>query len=131
MTDLIADFVGRRRWAVDGVSNDHHKFGRRIFEDMRGAGYEVFPVHPAITVLDDGTPVYPKVSAIPGGVEVVDMVIPAKAAPAVLHDMAQAGITKVWFQPGASDAASVALAQELGLEVISGGPCSMIEKRRW
>lgn len=131
MADLIADFVGRRRWAVVGVSDDRSKFARRIFDDLRGAGYDVVPVHPAMEVLDDGTAVYPRVSAVPDGVEVVNMVIPAKAAPDVLRDMAGAGVKKVWFQPGASDAAAVALAQELGLEVIYGGPCSMIEKRRW
>jgi predicted CoA-binding protein len=131
MPDLVADFVSRRRWAVVGVSDDHHKFGRRIFEDMRDAGYDVVPVHPAIDVLDDGTKVYPRISAIPEPVEVVDMVIPAKAAPAVLRDMAQAGVTRVWFQPGAADQAAVDLAKELGLEVIAGGPCCMIEKKRW
>lgn len=131
MTDLIADFVGRRRWAVVGVSDDHHKFGRRIFEDMRSAGYDVVPVHPTLTALDDGTPVYASIAAIPVPVEVVDLVVPARAAPAVLHDMAATGVKKVWFQPGASDQAAVELAQSLGLEVIHGGPCCMVEKRRW
>ncbi len=131
MPDLIADFVSRRRWAVVGVSDDRAKFARRIFDDLRGAGYDVVPVHPDMAQLDDGTPVYPRISAVPDGVEVVNMVIPARAAPAVLRDMVSAGVLKVWFQPGASDAAAVALADELGLEVIYGGPCSMIEKRRW
>lgn len=131
MKDLVADFVARRRWAVVGVSDDHEKFGRRIFDDLRRAGYDVVPVHPDLAALDDGTTVYPRVSAIPEPVEVVDMVIPAKAAPAVLRDIAAAGVTKVWFQPGASDAAAVALAQELGLAVVHGGPCCMLEKCSW
>lgn len=131
MVDLIADFVGRRRWAVVGVSDDHTKFGRRIFDDMRRAGYDVAPVHPTVTVLDDGTAVYPSVSAIPTPVEVVDMVIPARAAPGVLRDMAASGHTRVWFQPGAADQAAVDLATELGMQVIAGGPCCMVEKRRW
>lgn len=131
MPDPIADFVSRRRWAVVGVSDDATKFARRIFEDLRGAGYEVIPIHPELDRLDDGTPVYPRVSAAPPGIEVVNMVIPARAAPAVLRDMASAGVKKVWFQPGASDAAAVSLAEALGLEVIAGGPCCMVEKRRW
>lgn len=76
-------------------------------------------------------PAYPHGPAIPVPVEVVDLVIPPKAAPAVLRDMAEAGATRVWFQPGAADAESVALAEELGLQVIAGGPCAMVEKRRW
>lgn len=131
MADRIADFVSRRRWAVVGVSDDRAKFARRIFDDLRDAGYDVVPVHPAMEALDDGTKVYPRVSAVPNGVEVVNMVIPARAAPDVLRDLAGAGVRRVWFQPGASDAAAVALAEELGLAVIHGGPCSMIEKRRW
>ena len=131
MSDLIAEFVGLRRWAVVGVSDDQTKFGRRIFDDMRSAGYNVVPVHPTVTALDDGTKVYATVSAIPDPVDVVDMVIPPKAAPAVLRDLAQAGATRVWFQPGAADQAALDLAHALGLQVIAGGPCCMVEKRIW
>jgi predicted CoA-binding protein len=131
VSNLIAEFVGLRRWAVVGVSNDQAKFGRRIFDDMRNAGYMVVPIHLSVTALDDGTQVYSTVSSITDPVEVVGMVIPPKAAPAVLRDVALAGATRVWFQPGATDQVALDLAQVLGIQVIAGGPCCMVARRRW
>lgn len=127
----IQECVGLRRWAVVGVSNDRAKFGRRIFESMRGAGYQVVPVHPALKVLDDGTPVYASVGDIPEPPEVVDLVIPPAATFKVVNDCVALGIKRVWFQPGAESTEAIALARENGLTVIAHGPCAMVEKRLW
>jgi predicted CoA-binding protein len=131
MSDKVSDFVNQRRWAVVGVSNDTSKFGRRIYEDMRRAGYDVVPVHATLTELDDGTPVYKSVKDIPEPVAVVDLVIPPVATTAVVRDCIEAGITRVWFQPGAQSAEAIALAEANGLAVIKDGECCMVEKRRW
>lgn len=131
MSQHIPDFVARRRWAVVGVSNDHHKFGRIIFEDMRRAGYEVAAVHATLTELDDGTKVYRSVKDIPEPPEVVDLVIPPAATVQVIQDCIDAGIQRVWFQPGAQSQEAIALAEQNGLAVIADGACCMVEKRRW
>lgn len=131
MSQHIPDFVSQRRWAVVGVSNDHHKFGRRIFEDMRRAGYEVVPVHASLTALDDGTPVFRSVKDIPDPPAVVDLVIPPAATVQVVQDCIDAGIQRVWFQPGAESREAIALAEQNGLAVIADGACCMVEKRRW
>lgn len=131
MSEHIPDFVAQRRWAVVGVSNDHHKFGRKIFESMRGAGYEVFPVHHQLESLDDGTPVYRSVKDIPEPPEVVDLVVPPSATLQVLKDCVEAGVKRVWFQPGTFNTESIQLAKENGIAVIADGSCAMVEKRFW
>jgi predicted CoA-binding protein len=131
MSGNIDQFVGLRRWAVVGVSDDKAKFGRRIFESMRGAGYEVVPVHPAIPTLDDGTPVARRITEISPPPEVVDLVIPPAATVQVVRDCIEAGVKRVWFQPGAESAEAIALAEANGIEVIAYGPCAMVEKKRW
>jgi hypothetical protein len=131
MSGNIEEFVGLRRWAVVGVSDDKSKFGRRIFESMRGAGYEVVPVHPAITTLDDGTPVVKRITDMSPPPEVVDLVIPPAATVKVVQDCIDAGVKRVWFQPGAESAEAIALAEANGVDVIAYGPCAMVEKRRW
>lgn len=131
MQDAIDAMVSQRRWAVVGVSDDHHKFGRRIFESMRGAGYTVFPVHPKLAALDDGTPVYASVSAIPDGVAVVDLVVPPAATRAVVEDALAAGVKLFWFQPGTEDAGAIAHAEAAGATVLAHGPCAMVEKKRF
>lgn len=131
MSEHIPDFVNQRRWAVVGVSNDFSKFGRRIYEDMRRAGYDVVPVHATLTELDDGTKVYNSVKDIPDPPAVVDLVIPPAATVKVVKDCIDAGIRRVWFQPGAQSAEAIALAEQAGLAVIADGACCMVEKRRW
>lgn len=129
MQDAIQAMVSERRWAVVGVSDDHQKFGRRIFESLRRSGYDVVPVHPTLTTLDDGTAVYAAVSAIPGGVAVVDLVIPPALTRTVVADALGAGVKHFWFQPGAEDDQAIATAEAAGATVISHGPCAMVEKR--
>lgn len=131
MLDFVSDFVAQRRWAIVGVSDDRAKFGRRIFENMRAAGYDVVPVHPQLTVLDDGTPVYASIQAIPEPVAVVDLVIPPAATLQVVRDCLAAGVRRVWFQPGAEHPEAIRLAEEAGLAVVADGRCAMVEKRRW
>lgn len=131
MSELIRDFVEQRRWAVVGVSNDHSKFGRKIFESMRGAGYEVYPVHHQLEALDDGTKVYRSVKEIPDPPAVVDLVVPPAATLQVLQDCIDAGVKRVWFQPGTNHPPSLQLAMDNGIDVIADGSCAMVEKRRW
>ena len=131
MSDKISDFVSQRRWAVVGVSNNHAKFGRKIYDDLRRAGYEVSAVNPTVDQLDDGTPVYPSVKDLPEPPEVVDLVVPPAATVQVVRDCIEAGVRRVWFQPGAQSAEAIALAEQNGIAVIADGACAMIEKKRW
>lgn len=131
MSEHIPDFVAQKRWAVVGVSNDFSKFGRRIFEDMRGAGYEVVPVHATLDALDDGTKVYKSVKDIPEPPEVVDLVVPPSATVQVVKDCIDAGVKRIWFQPGTFSQEAIALAKDSGVAVIADGACCMVEKRRW
>ena len=59
----IADFVGRRVWAVVGASQDRRKFGNRIYRSLRDAGYTVYPVNPKGGELE-GAKVYPELAAL-------------------------------------------------------------------
>ena len=131
MSQAIQDFVSRRRWAVVGVSNDHHKFGRRIFESMRGAGYDVVPVHNSLEALDDGTPVVQRITDIQPAPEVVDLVVPPPATVQVVQDCIDAGVKRIWFQPGTINPQAIALAEQHGLAVIADGACAMVEKKTW
>lgn len=131
MSKAVEQLVNLRRWAVVGASNDHNKFGRMIFDRMRHAGYEVVPVHPKLTELDDGTPVFPSVEAIQPPVEVVDLVVPPGATAAVVAQAIQAGAKGVWFQPGSENEEAIAAAEAAGLAVVAHGPCAMVEMRRW
>lgn len=126
----VADWVERRTWAVVGASNDRAKFGNRIYRVLRERGYHVYPVNPMMTTVE-GDPAYPDVASLPAGVEVLDIVIPPPRVLPVLDQAKAAGITRIWLQPGAESPDVLAHAEALGLEVIAGGPCAMVESRVW
>ncbi|MDQ2785763.1 MAG: CoA-binding protein [Chloroflexota bacterium] len=126
----IADWVERRTWAVVGASDNRAKFGNRIYRVLRERGYTVYPVNPTLATVE-GDPAYPDIAALPDGVEVLDIVIPPQRVPPVLDQAKAAGITRIWLQPGAESPAVIAHAAALGLDVIAGGPCAMVEARSW
>lgn len=130
MQDLIQQFVNERVWAVVGVSTDETKFGTRIYRDLRAAGYEVYGINPKVSQLGEDK-IYPDLASLPVKPDVVDVVVPPAAAQGVVEACAAAGVKHVWFQPGAGEPNAIRWAQEHGLAVIYGGPCAMVEKRRW
>ncbi len=130
MYSLINEFVNLRRWAVVGVSQDRHKFGNIIFRDMRRAGYEVYGVHPSGESVD-GQTIYRSLAELPARPDVVDLVVPPNVTEQVVRECHELGLTRVWMQPGAASREAVAFCNEHGIQLIAGGPCAMVHKRKW
>lgn len=127
--ELIADFVGRRTWAIVGVSANPTKFGHRIYRDLRRAGYRVFAVNPhEAEVLGD--PVYPNLAALPERPDVVDLVVPPSVSEMIVKEAAAAGIRRIWMQPGAESQRAIDFCRASGIEVVAHA-CAMVEKRIW
>ena len=127
MSESITRLVKERVWAVVGVSNHHDKFGRQIFEQLRSRGYEVFAITARGEALDDGTPTYANVQDLPVVPAVVDVVVPPAKGKGIVEDCHTKGVRNIWFQPGAESEEAVELGKALGLTVISGGACAMVE----
>ena len=113
-----------------GASDNRAKFGNRIYRVLRARGYTVYPVNPMMETVE-GDRAYPDIGSLPGGVEVLDIVIPPPRVLPVLDQAKAAGITRIWLQPGAESPEVLAHAAALGLEVVAGGPCAMVEARSW
>ncbi|MBO9541231.1 CoA-binding protein [bacterium] len=132
MSDAIDTMVNERQWAVIGASNAHHKFGRRIFDHLKALGYQVYAVNPnEPNGLDDGSPTYPSVKDLPIVPSVVDVVVPPRFARQVIDDCLEVGVKHVWFQPGAEEMEAIRYAEGRGMTVLWGGPCALIEAKRW
>jgi len=128
--ELIEDFINRRRWAIVGVSHNPTKFGHIIFKDLRRAGYDVQAVGRSGGELD-GVPIYASLAALPERPEVVDVVVPPEQTEIVVRECAELGLRRVWLQPGAESPQAIAFCRANGIEVVFGGPCAMVHKRRW
>ena len=115
-------------YAVVGASNDHVKYGYKVFKDLLDAGYNVVPINPTEKELE-GKTVYPTLTEAMeiSPIGVVVTVVPPKVTSKIMDEVLDLGIRFVWMQPGSEDEESIQIAEESGIEVVSGS-CIMIEK---
>lgn len=129
LEQLIADFTARRVWAVVGASNDPNKYGHRIFQTLRAAGYRVYPVNPKGGEID-GVRVYPTLADLPEKPEVVDIVVPPQVTEEIVRQAKALGLTRVWMQPGAESEVAIRYCRENGIQVVHD-VCAMHFRRDW
>jgi predicted CoA-binding protein len=110
--------------AVIGASPQRHKFGNKAVRAFAAAGYVVYPVNPNVAAVE-GRPTVPSVVQVPARpLDVVTIYLPPAVTLQVLDEVAQVGPGLVWLNPGAYDAAVLARARDLGLNVRPG--CSIV-----
>ncbi|MBI2861462.1 MAG: CoA-binding protein [Chloroflexi bacterium] len=126
---LIEEFVNERVWAVVGASNNPQKYGQGIFNNLRQAGYVVYPVNPKETAVA-GVSAFRRIQDLPEQPAVVDFATPPKVTEQVLLDCLDAGIERVWLQPGAESEAAIQFCQKHGIKVVYH-TCAMVHRRTW
>ena len=121
-------FLAHKRIAVTGVSRTPGAHGSNIvYQRLRQRGYEVFAVNPNAREVE-GSPCYPDLKSIPGGVQAVVIGTRPERAEDTVQECAELGIKYVWMHHGAggssvSDAATD-YGRQHGITVIDGGcPC--------
>lgn len=107
----------KKVWAVVGVSQDHDKFGNKIYRRLKDRGYEVYAINPGLETVE-GDKCYKNLSELPKLPEVVDMVVSPKRGKPVLEEAASLGIPYIWLQPGTYDDDVMKQIDESGLEAV-------------
>jgi predicted CoA-binding protein len=118
MNRAIEEFIKCRSIAVVGLSRSGRKFGNSAFAELAKRGYEVFAVHPHADEIG-GTKCVPHLGALRGSVEGVLVCIPPGKVLGVLTDASASGVRNVWLQQGAESPEAIALAEDLGLNLVS------------
>jgi predicted CoA-binding protein len=122
----IEQFLAGAPHAVVGASSDRHKFGNMVLRAYVHAGRAVHPVNPSGGTIE-GLAAYANLAAIQEQVHGVSIVTPPKVTERIIEEAHARGIRHVWMQPGAESPAAVARAEALGMNVIAGGPCLLVE----
>jgi predicted CoA-binding protein len=117
MQNLIKEFMAQKRFAVIGATDNTAKNGNRIFRNLRGRDYEVYPVNPGLDELE-GVKCYHHLSDIPVKVDVVDFVVPPPVTEEVLKECKQLGLDRIWLQPGSESQAAIDYCQQNGMKVV-------------
>jgi len=118
-----------RRIAVLGIKTaDSRQPAYYVPEYAKRAGYEIVPVpvyYPEVTEIL-GEPVYRRVAAIPGDVDMVNVFRRPRDIDAHVDDIIEKRPSSVWFQLGIrNDAAAERLARE-GIDVVQDR-CLLVE----
>jgi len=118
-----------RRIAMVGLSSNEFRPSHYAAMYLLAEGYQVIPVNPRESSIL-GQVSYPSVTAIPGGVEIVDIFREPAAVPAIVDEAIAAGAKVVWMQLGVIHEESAEKARAEGLEVVMDR-CMKMEHARF
>ncbi len=124
--DSIDTFLQGSPHAVVGASRNRDKYGNKVLCAYQAHDMPVHVVHPREDSIE-GVSCVASVDDLPDGVWGMSIITPPKITEQVVERAAAKGIKHLWMQPGAESELAVSRAQELGMTVISGGPCLLIE----
>jgi len=118
-----------RRIAMVGLSSNPFRPSHFAAIYLLSEGYEVTPVNPRESQVL-GRASYPSLTAIPGGVEVVNIFREPAAVPAIVEEAIAIGAKVVWMQLGVIHEEAAERARAAGLEVVMDR-CMKIEHARF
>lgn len=121
----IDDFLAGRVFAVVGASRNRDKYGNKVLRCYLQNDLIAWPVNPNESEVE-GAECFASLTALPEPVHGVSLITPPQVTEGVVDEAAQLGIRRLWMQPGSESDSAVARAEELGIAVISGGPCILV-----
>lgn len=113
----IQEFLTFRRFAVVGVSNDAKKYGHIVYHNLKDKGFTVFAINPNLRQIGDDR-CYAGLADLPEAVDGVVLVVPPQITERVVRQAADAGIKRVWMQPGAESAEAIRFCEERNMGVV-------------
>jgi predicted CoA-binding protein len=133
LKDAATEFLAQKRIAIAGVSRTPggSHGANVVYNGLRNAGYEVFPVNPNADEVE-GDRCYHDIKSIPGGVDAVVVGTAPAVTAQVVRECAEQGIQRVWlhkaFGGGSVTPEAADLGRKEGMTVIAGAcPLMFIE----
>lgn len=119
----VSDFIGQSRLALVGVSRNPRDFSRVLFRELVQRGYDVVPVHPGVPEIE-GRQCFARVRDITPPVSAALLLTAPNVTDDVVHDCAEAGVTRVWMfratGAGAVSSSAVSFCQANHIRVVAG-----------
>lgn len=114
--------------AVVGATDHLHKFGAKIYRNLKSKGYRVFPLN-VVSETVDGDPAYADLADLPVAPDIVNIVVPPPRTRKVVERCVELGIDHIWIQPGAEDAGVLAYLDDHDVHYLANA-CIMVYARR-
>jgi len=125
LQESLDQFLSKGPHAVVGASPKRSKYGNKVLRAFQQAGRDAYPINPRVHEVE-GRTAYPNLSSLPEAVHGVSVITPPHVTETIIEEAGRLGIDNVWMQPGAESEAAIERAHELGMNIISGGPCALV-----
>jgi predicted CoA-binding protein len=114
--------------AVVGATDNLHKYGSKIYRNLKAKGYTVYPLN-LVSDTVDGDRAYADLGDLPVKPDIVNIVVPPPRTRKVVERCVDLGLDHIWIQPGAEDASVLAYLDEHGIHYLANA-CIMVHARR-
>ncbi len=126
--ERIDEFFAGSPHAVVGASRDRAKYGNKVLRAYLQNNREVYPVNPNSKDVE-GLETFPDLASLPQAVHGISVITKPDVTERIVEQAAELGIKNIWMQPGAESEKAVKRAEQLGMNVIAGGPCALVTLR--
>lgn len=120
---VIQDFLAQQRLAIVGVSREPKGFSRTLLREFRGRGYNAIAVNPQANEID-GQPCFHSLREVHPPVESVLLMTSPAGTDAVVEQLAETRVKRVWMYraggAGAVSPSAVEFCKSHGIAVIAG-----------
>lgn len=128
LQERIDAFLAGAPHAVVGASRDRSKYGNKVLRAYLQNDREVYPVNPNSREVE-GLATFPDLASLPRPVHGISVITRPEVTESIVEQAAGQGVKHIWMQPGAESERAVERAEELGINVIAGGPCALVTLR--
>ncbi len=114
----IRQFLDAKKMAVAGVSRNPKKFGYQAFKALQGQGYELFPLNPNATEIDN-LQAYSTISQLPEEVKHLVILTPKTETEKLVMEAIAHGIDHIWIQQMSDTPEAIKIASEAGVCLVT------------
>ena len=116
--NIIKRFIDKNNvFAVVGVSRDKSKYGRKVFDDLKKFGYEVYPINSKVDHISK-YPCYADIKDLPVKPDVISFVVPPEIVEKLIIECKKLNINKVWLQSGSESKKTIDYCKENNIECL-------------
>ncbi len=119
----IEDFLSQKRMAMIGVSRDPRDFSRTLFRELAARGYDIVPVNPAVSLVDDRH-CYDLIGEILPPVSAALLMTPPEVTEDIVRECVAAKVNKIWLYraigSGSVSQNAVSYCREHHVELVEG-----------
>ncbi len=88
--------------AILGASNKSDRYSHRLLSILKAKGYQIFPIHPAISEID-GIKAFPNIESLPTKPDILTLYVSEERSTQLAQSIIDSGVSEIIFNPGAEN----------------------------